>query len=530
MDIFRRQDSRFLESSSTRTIKVFRNGDHSKHVEIVLKPSTTYAQLQTEILKKLALKNTGAFLLYTAEGIQLYEDYIPLIRGEDRLYVSLGEEFDQSTSLADFREIRVLGQGGFGKVLLMEEMTTGQLFAVKYVDARKYGLASLIDMVFKEAELLKSLNNRHIVQIVNFFALKNMKVTFVMEYLEGGELGEYLKKKGQLEEEEACEIFKQLVNAVYFCHLNNIIHRDLKLENILFESTNSNIIKVVDFGIAGFYSAVKGGESSAGSLRYMAPEVLTGANKAANPAIDIWSMGIILYALLHGTLPFTGSTRKEIFDKIVEGRYEIAPEVKKKLSPECLDVLSKMLLVDYKKRISTFDLSSHPWVIGEKLPTLPSLVDDQIAATIPTEINESHLKIMHKNKFALRTATLGAIEKKKRRAVNTPEKDPQKYFRLEPFDLHKKSHSKDHATLREQLGLRDLRDREKKISNFADGRFLRKKMTTLEDDKLKEINASHRQSDTPKKVTFPPISPHGWNPSKVQPPKSLVLAKKPSWT
>ena len=389
-------------------------------------------------------------------------------------------------------------------------------------------------MVFKEAELLKSLNHRHIVQIVNFFALKNMKVTFVMEYLEGGELGEYLKKKGRLEEQEACEIFKQLVSAVYFCHLNNIIHRDLKLENILFESTTSNIIKVVDFGIAGFYSAVKGGESSAGSLRYMAPEVLTGKNKAANPAIDIWSMGIILYALLHGALPFTGSTRKEIFDKIVEGNYEIAPEVKKKLSPECLDILAKMLLVDYKKRISTFDLSSHPWITGEKLPpTLPSLLEDQVADTLATETNENHFK-MHKNKFALRTATLGAIEKNKRRAMNTPDKDPyQKYYRLESFSVHRKSHSKDHATIRDQLGLRERereRDPERKLSSFADGKVLRKKMSTIEEIKLKEINTSHRNSDTPKKVTFPPISPKGWNPSKVQPHKNLDLAKKPSWS
>ncbi|RYZ33083.1 MAG: hypothetical protein EOP49_36460, partial [Sphingobacteriales bacterium] len=148
-----------------------------------------------------------------------------------------------------------------------------------------------------------------------------------MEYLEGGELGEYLKERGQLTESEALGIFKQLVDAVHFCHMNKIIHRDLKLENILFESKDSNVIKVVDFGIAGLYSGYKFDVSDAGSLKYMAPEVITGKNRAANPAIDVWSMGCILYTLLHGETPFNGSKR-EIIDGIVKGEYRIDPKVR----------------------------------------------------------------------------------------------------------------------------------------------------------------------------------------------------------
>jgi len=230
-------------------------------------------------------------------------------------------------------------------------------------------------MVFKEAELLKNLNHKNIVQITNFFTLKDMRVVFLMEYLEGGELYAYLKKKGRLDEPEALDIFLQLLNAVEFCHLNNIIHRDLKLENILFTSKGSGHIKVVDFGIAGFYSGMEESESNAGSLKYMAPEILTGANSAANPAIDVWSMGVILYALLSGHLPFTGSSRHEIKSKIISGNFQIDADVRKRCSLECIDFLTRMLVVNTKVRITTAEMKKHPWIAGGKLPTTPSWIE-----------------------------------------------------------------------------------------------------------------------------------------------------------
>lgn len=221
-------------------------------------------------------------------------------------------------------------------------------------------------MVFSEAELLKNLKHKNIVEIVNFFKLPDLRVVFLMEYLEGGELGEYLKSRGQLTESEALAIFRQLLDAVHFCHMNKIIHRDLKLENILFESKESNVIKVVDFGIAGLYSGYKFDVSDAGSLKYMAPEVITGKNRAANPAIDVWSMGCILYTLLHGETPFNGS-KKEIIDAIVRGEYRIDPKVKSRVSPECIDLMRGMLIVDCDHRLSTFDIKNHPWLTGETL-------------------------------------------------------------------------------------------------------------------------------------------------------------------
>lgn len=243
-------------------------------------------------------------------------------------------------------------------------------------------------MVFSEAELLKNLKHKNIVEITSFFKLRDLRVVFMMEYLEGGELGAYLKSKGKLNEEEARELFKQLLDAVHFCHMNKIIHRDLKPENILFVSKNSKQIKVVDFGIAGLYSGFNFDVSDAGSLRYMAPEILSGKNKAANPAMDVWSMGCILYTLFHGQPPFSGSNR-DVKDAILKGEYKFDPQVKSKLSPECVDLIEKMLIVDYSQRISTFGIKEHPWMTGEK-----NVLKIQ---SLPTQEEAKELKLANTN-------------------------------------------------------------------------------------------------------------------------------------
>lgn len=192
-----------------------------------------------------------------------------------------------------------------------------------------------------------------------------MEAAVVMEYLDGGEIGKYLQSKGKLEEEEAKFFFEQIVEAVAFCHSRNVIHRDLKLENILLATKDSKIIKIVDFGIA----TMRSDASEAGTLRYIPPEILTGANKTPNPAIDIWSMGCILYAFVHGKTPFEGQ-RSEVIEKIKNLDYQISPSVQKEYSRECIDLIKKLLTKNYKTRISMLDIINHPWMTGEKLPDL----------------------------------------------------------------------------------------------------------------------------------------------------------------
>lgn len=109
---------------------------------------------------------------------------------------------------------------------------------------------------------------------------------------------------------------------MHYCHQKRIIHRDLKLNNIVFASPNSREIRVVDFGISGLYAANNADKSLAGSLKYMAPEILTGENTAADPAIDIFSMGVILFSLVTGKLPFDGKDTNTIRNKIIKSIYQ----------------------------------------------------------------------------------------------------------------------------------------------------------------------------------------------------------------
>ena len=145
---------------------------------------------------------------------------------------------------SEYRIVSELGEGGFGKVSLGVHKVTNEKVALKFVNASAYGNAESIDMVYNEAETLKKLQHPNIVKIKNTFALKNMQMVFIMEYLEGGELLDYVMKRERLPEKEAKGIFRQMASAIQYCHRESLIHRDLKMENILLVSTTTNKIKV----------------------------------------------------------------------------------------------------------------------------------------------------------------------------------------------------------------------------------------------------------------------------------------------
>ena len=184
-------------------------------------------------------------------------------------------------------------------MLLGKHKITSQLVAIKIIETLKIGNAVDIDMVFREAELMKSLVHKNIVKIYNCYTLTNMQVVIVMEFLEGGELLEYVQEQGRLSEDEARLIFKQISEAIAYCHSQKLIHRDLKLENILIASKQDRQIKIADFGIAGMATNFNVDKLDVGSLSYMAPEILSGRARKLGPSIDIWALGVILYGLVY---------------------------------------------------------------------------------------------------------------------------------------------------------------------------------------------------------------------------------------
>ena len=189
-------------------------------------------------------------------------------------------------------------------------------------------------------------------------------MAIVMEYLSGGELTDYLESRGgRLEEKEAHRFFKQIAAGVEYCHSRNLVHRDLKLENILLESRERPLIKIVDFGI----SSIAHSERYAyGSLKYMAPELVSRSNTNSDPKLDVWSMGCILYMLLVGWLPFGGRSRHEIANNIVGQELAMPPNGGGvQISEEARDLVRRMLVKNPVYRVSLQNVLTHPWLEGE---------------------------------------------------------------------------------------------------------------------------------------------------------------------
>lgn len=312
------------------------------------------------------MNNSEHLRVFNQEGLEIYEEDMKFLANKEVLYVSKGEDFNVNTYYSEYAIVKILGQGGFGKVYLATHKKTSEKVAIKITNAGGIDNSDEIESIFSEAETVKALNHPNIVKIINFFVIKKtLQTYFIMEYLEGGELLRYLEEKKRLSETEAHEIFRQIISAIDYCHRQKIIHRDLKLENIMKVDQNSLNIKIVDFGIAGLFAGRKSEVTRAGSLFYMAPEVLSKKNLIASPAMDIWSVGCILYALVIGNLPFQDKSEMVLARKIIESDVEIPKALK--LSPELTDLIDQMLHKNPERRIKMAEIKQHPWFLKTKL-------------------------------------------------------------------------------------------------------------------------------------------------------------------
>ncbi|XP_042894691.1 maternal embryonic leucine zipper kinase isoform X1 [Parasteatoda tepidariorum] len=264
-----------------------------------------------------------------------------------------------STSALDGQYVlhQTIGTGGFAKVKLASHVLTGEKVAIKIMD--KQSLGDDLPRVQLEIEALKILNHPNICKLYQVIETEN-KFFLVLEYCPGGELFDYIIQRDRVTEKEARTFFRQIISAVAYIHEKGYAHRDLKPENLLLDAEQN--LKLIDFGLC---ARPKSGmqqnlETCCGSPAYAAPELIIGDYYNGNK-VDVWSMGVLLYALLCGFLPFDDENVTKLYKKIQRGKYFCPPW----LSSESKAILSDMLQVDPAKRISIDHLKIHPWLMKE---------------------------------------------------------------------------------------------------------------------------------------------------------------------
>ncbi|KAI6058523.1 5'-AMP-activated protein kinase catalytic subunit alpha-1 [Anas acuta] len=246
-----------------------------------------------------------------------------------------------------------LGVGTFGKVKVGKHELTGHKVAVKILNRQKIRSLDVVGKIRREIQNLKLFRHPHIIKLYQVISTPT-DIFMVMEYVSGGELFDYICKNGRLDEKESRRLFQQILSGVDYCHRHMVVHRDLKPENVLLDAHMN--AKIADFGLSNMMSDGEFLRTSCGSPNYAAPEVISG-RLYAGPEVDIWSSGVILYALLCGTLPFDDDHVPTLFKKICDGIF-YTPQY---LNPSVISLLKHMLQVDPMKRATIRDIREHEW-------------------------------------------------------------------------------------------------------------------------------------------------------------------------
>ncbi|XP_034837612.2 serine/threonine-protein kinase MARK2-like isoform X14 [Maniola hyperantus] len=267
--------------------------------------------------------------------------------------VSSRSRASEEPHIGKYKLLKTIGKGNFAKVKLAKHVPTGKEVAIKIIDKTQLNPSSL-QKLFREVRIMKMLDHPNIVKL--FQVIETEKTLYlVMEYASGGEVFDYLVLHGRMKEKEARAKFRQIVSAVQYCHQKRIIHRDLKAENLLLDGEMN--IKIADFGFSNEFTPGAKLDTFCGSPPYAAPELFQG-KKYDGPEVDVWSLGVILYTLVSGSLPFDGSTLRELRERVLRGKYRIPFY----MSTDCENLLKKFLVLNPAKRASLESIMRDKWM------------------------------------------------------------------------------------------------------------------------------------------------------------------------
>ncbi|KAL3232196.1 Serine/threonine-protein kinase RAD53 [Nakaseomyces bracarensis] len=276
----------------------------------------------------------------------------------------------------------VVGTGAFATVKKAVERSTGKTFAVKIINKKK--VIGNMDGVSRELEVLQKLDHPRIVSLKAFYE-DDDNYYMVMEFVSGGDLMDFVAAHGAVGEEAGREITRQILEGVQYIHSKRISHRDLKPDNILIEQDDPVLIKITDFGLAKVQGNGTFMKTFCGTLAYVAPEVIGGIAGSSSEEennddrneysslVDMWSLGCLVFVILTGHLPFSGSTQEQLYEQIRKGSYHEGPLRDFRISDEARDFLDGLLQVDQRKRMTVEKALNHPWIKSYSSQIIESL-------------------------------------------------------------------------------------------------------------------------------------------------------------
>ena len=252
----------------------------------------------------------------------------------------------------------LVGDGSFSKVFLYQHKTSKIKYAIKRMNIPSFlKKTNNKNLILEEINIQSKIVHPNIIRLFNYFKDKNnINIFLILEYAAKGTLFDYIRYKKGFDETEAFYYFFQSVNAIYFLHKNKIIHRDIKPENLLIN--HNNVLKLCDFGWSVYLNNNKR-ETFCGTVEYMAPEIVK--NESYDYSIDVWSLGVLLYELIHSHSPFVAKDLN--INKIENNIVSKELRFKKGVSLECRDLIEKLLIKDAKSRIKIGDIYKHPFIL-----------------------------------------------------------------------------------------------------------------------------------------------------------------------
>jgi len=259
-----------------------------------------------------------------------------------------------------------LGRGRFSIVQSALHLKEHAQYAVKVVENTSLSDEENLEALETEIKILRQLRHPHIVSLKEVVT-SAQNTYIVMELLSGGELFQRIVDQGCFPEKDAAALFAQIILSMDYLHSLNIVHRDVKPENILYVAAKSNDIKLIDFGYAGMWMADRPLTGLCGTPDYVAPEVLTwyDDDEHGTPygkGSDLWSLGVLLYVILSGCSPFCADEEEQLLKQVAQAKYEFFENEWKGVSEEARNLISRLLVVDPDKRMTMAQLFEHPWL------------------------------------------------------------------------------------------------------------------------------------------------------------------------